>query len=94
VGFLGKFYVVAAGASTNVWGLLFVLVVTSTIGLFYYLRIVVALYATGDEPAAAPLSSHVGSRLVLTLLTVLLVWLGTYPLPLFETIRTIFVGLV
>lgn len=36
-GFLGKFRVIAAGASQSRWVLLFTLVVSSTIGLFYYL---------------------------------------------------------
>ena len=43
-GFLGKFYVVAAGASATVWWLVIALVVTSVIGLYYYLRVVVIMY--------------------------------------------------
>src|SRR5271154_1943465 len=49
-GFLGKFYVIAAGASQSRWLLLFTLIASSTIGLFYYLRIVVAMYS---QPAGA-----------------------------------------
>src|ERR1700730_9833823 len=49
-GFLGKFYVIAAGASQSRWVLLFTLVVSSTIGLFYYLRIVVAMYSQPGDP--------------------------------------------
>ena len=52
-GFLGKFYVITAGASQSRWVLLFTLVVSSTIGLFYYLRIIVAMYAQPEEPASA-----------------------------------------
>src|SRR5262249_8867980 len=40
-GFLGKFYVVAAGASSARWALILTLVTTSGIGLYYYLRIIV-----------------------------------------------------
>src|ERR1700732_677125 len=43
-GFLGKFYVIAAGASQSRWVLLFTLVVSSTIGLVYLLRIIAAMY--------------------------------------------------
>jgi len=96
-GFLGKFYIVAAGASSGTWGLLMVLVVTSTIGLFYYLRIVVALYATGRAgapDAARPRAVPAGSGLVLAALTVLLIWLGVYPVALLAAIKTIFVGLI
>jgi NADH-quinone oxidoreductase subunit N len=48
-GFLGKFYVIAAGASQSRWILLFTLVASSTIGLFYYLRIVVAMYSQPSD---------------------------------------------
>ena len=50
-GFLGKFYIVAAGAAVGAWALILILVITSTIGLFYYLRIVAALY---QQPADGP----------------------------------------
>src|ERR1700722_6619257 len=61
-GFLGKFYVIAAGASQSRWVLLFTLVASSTIGLFYYLRIIVAMYSQSEgpgleeEPSRQPLS--------------------------------------
>ena len=44
-GFVGKFYVLASGASAALWLLVLVLVVTSVFGLFYYLRVVVTLFA-------------------------------------------------
>src|SRR6185312_4562706 len=34
-GFLGKFFIIAAGASASVWALIIILAVTSVIGLFY-----------------------------------------------------------
>ncbi|HJW74484.1 MAG TPA: NADH-quinone oxidoreductase subunit N, partial [Thermoleophilia bacterium] len=45
VGFVGKFYVVTAGSGSALWALIIVLVLTSTVGLYYYTRIVVAMYA-------------------------------------------------
>ena len=57
-GFLGKFYIVAAGASTGAWALILILVITSAIGLFYYLRIVVVLY---QQPAASDRASRAHS---------------------------------
>jgi len=59
-GFLAKFYVVPASASAGIWALILILVTTSTIGLFYYLRVVI-----------------------------LLVWVGVYPVPLLNVIRTV-----
>lgn len=83
-GFIGKFYIVAAGASVAQWALIIILVVTSAIGLFYYLRIIVAIYSSaaiysspGEEPAAARLAPM--GTATLAALTVLLIWLGVYP---------------
>jgi len=81
-GFLGKFYIVAAGARASIWALIIILVVTSVIGLYYYLRIVVAMFGEVPEGVEAP---AIVSRLALAggwtlaALTVLLVWFGTYP---------------
>ena len=87
-GFIGKFYIVAAGASTGLWALIIILVVTSAIGLFYYLRIIVALYV--DAPEGAPAIAGalpVGALAVLCVLTIALLWLGVYPTSLLYTIR-------
>src|SRR5512146_1213519 len=56
-GFIGKFYIVAAGASSAMWALIIILVVSSVIGLFYYLRIVAVMYETPDSGSATILSS-------------------------------------
>jgi NADH-quinone oxidoreductase subunit N len=94
-GFVGKFYVVAAGASAGIWTLVVVLVVTSVVGLFYYLRVIVALYArapaqpergSGVAEVAAPLAT--GGRAVLAALTILLLWFGIYPAPILRLIRS------
>jgi NADH-quinone oxidoreductase subunit N len=92
MGFLGKFYVLAAGANAAAWPLIVILVVTSVAGLFYYLRIVVALFSDPLEHAA-PL--EVLSRcgvLVLAVLAVLVIWLGVYPGPLLDLIRISLAG--
>lgn len=85
-GFLGKFYVVAAGASATLWMLIVTLVVTSGFGVYYYLRVIVALYAT--ETAAAPLPAvTAGAGIVLGVLTAVLIFLGVYPGPMLDLIR-------
>ena len=87
-GFVAKFFIVAAGASASIWGLLIVLIVTSTIGLYYYLRVVVALYSTaGAEPAPSLASISVSGSYVLVALALLLVWLGTFPSFVLSIIR-------
>src|SRR5206468_12428562 len=56
-GFLGKFYVIAAGATQSRWVLLFTLVASSTIGLFYYLRFIVAMYSKPEGTCVEAMSS-------------------------------------
>ncbi len=94
-GFIGKFYVIAAGVEAARWLLVFVLVLSSAISVFYYLRIVVAMYtppAPGEQAAVLPSLSLAGSG-VLAVLTLLLIWLGVYPAPLIEAIRAMVASL-
>ncbi len=90
-GFVGKFYVVAAGVSASVWALVLLLVITSVFGLFYYLRILVVLFQEVPESGqagrlpAVPLP--VLGRYVLAALAVLLVWLGLYPASILQVVR-------
>ena len=93
MGFLGKFYILAAGANAAAWLLIFILVVTSVAGLFYYLRIVVALFADPPEHAAPLELLPRGGVIVLAVLATLLIWLGVYPSPLLDLIRTTLAGL-
>ncbi|MEW6296716.1 MAG: NADH-quinone oxidoreductase subunit N [Thermodesulfobacteriota bacterium] len=97
-GFVGKFYVLAAGITAALWPLVVLLVLNSAIGLFYYLRIVVAMYlpapagGPGQRAPALRAPSLVGHA-VLAVLTFLLVWLGVYPAPFLSLIRTTFLPL-
>ncbi len=86
-GFIGKYYVLTVGVSGAQWLLVFILIINSTIGLFYYLRIVVAMLAQPKEEVA-PASINFGGGLVLLVLTLLLVWFGVYPSPLLRLIHT------
>jgi NADH-quinone oxidoreductase subunit N len=88
MGFVGKFYVLAAGANARAWPLIVILVATSVAGLFYYLRIVVALYADPPEHAAPELPVSRSATLILAALALLLIWFGVYPAPLLNLIRT------
>jgi len=105
-GFVGKFYVLAAGVQSSLWALVVILVINSAIGLYYYLRIVIAMYtsslprvsdprvvtsAAEPSPLARPLS--LTGAVALSALTLLLVWLGVYPSPLIRLIETMTAGL-
>ena len=80
---------VTAGASAGIWALILILVISSVIGLFYYLRIVVTMYARVREGAAYAEPHAISGSYVLVALTILLVWLGVYPVPLLNVIRKV-----
>jgi NADH-quinone oxidoreductase subunit N len=85
-GFVGKFFVVAAGVDSALWPLLLALVANSAIGLFYYLRIVTALFMSPEGGrAAAPLSLTGG--IVTACLAAAVLWLGVFPSFLVDLIR-------
>ena len=87
-GFMGKFYLVLVGVGADRWMLVITLIVTSTIGLFYYLRIVAAMFARPSQtPHPAGVLPLTGA-LTLAGLTVGLVWLGLLPSPLLDMIRS------
>lgn len=94
-GFLGKFYVLTAGASVSAWLLVIVLIVSSTIGLVYYLRIIVAMFteAGASTPSGQKERFGIVSGLVLTALTATLFVLGVYPAALWNTIAAATAGL-
>lgn len=54
VGFLGKFYVILASIGSSQWLLAVMLVFSSAIGLFYYLRVVVALFSPAERATHPP----------------------------------------
>ncbi len=91
-GFIGKFYLVAAGIGATLWPLVLVLIVSSTIGLYYYLRVIVIMFTRSPQaittdaslPALSP-----ASRVVLAVLTVLLIVLGTYPAPFLQLLQSL-----
>ena len=88
-GFIGKFTILAAGVGDFLWILVGTFVVTSAIGLFYYLRVLVVLYSplpTAAGVAAPPMPAGV---LALAILTALLLGLGIYPGPLLEAISAL-----
>jgi NADH-quinone oxidoreductase subunit N len=89
-GFVGKFVVVAAGASAALWVLLGVLVVGSALGVYYYLRVVLAMLSerpAGEPAAAAVPSLTMAGALTLAILGLLLLGLGVYPTPLIDLIE-------
>jgi NADH-quinone oxidoreductase subunit N len=90
-GLVAKIYVVLAGVEANLWVLLLVLAAGSVIGVYYYLRITIALFRRPDEelealPVAEREMSWSGG-ITLALLGILMLFLGLYPTPLLQIIE-------
>jgi NADH-quinone oxidoreductase subunit N len=88
-GFVGKFYLLVAGVASALWPLVIILVVTSAVGLFYYLRLVATMYMQPpqEEVSAVASSLSLAGSLVLAALMLLLIWLGVYPAPFIDIIQ-------
>lgn len=93
-GFIGEFYLVAAGASVSRWTLVLALVVTSAVGLFYYLRIIVVLYSRRAEAGAPSADRRMSQPFAWTLgaLSVAVVFFGCYPGPLLNLLQMVIAG--
>ncbi len=92
VGFIAKFYVVLAGVDSALWTSVFVLVVSSAIGLFYYLRVILIMFQSSEQSTPLPdetCQSPVSARLTLAALTVLLIWLGIDPAALVHLVQSL-----
>jgi NADH-quinone oxidoreductase subunit N len=86
-GFLGKFYVVAAGVHSARWLLVIILLINSAIGLFYYLRLVVAMFSKAESSSNLKNQAvGLGGSAVITILLILLIWFGVYPAQIFDII--------
>ena len=101
-GFIGKYYLLSAGVHSSEWLLVIVLVVSSVIGLYYYLRIITAMYSKaeeseekeGTETTSAGISKTVslGGGIALSALTVLLIWYGVFPAGILAIIKMMIGG--
>ncbi len=87
-GFIGKFYVVAAGANSALWLLVVILAASSAIGLFYYLRIVAVLFMPGAEKKDTQGTVSFPGGFATVCLAAVLFLLGIYPSFLIDLIRT------
>jgi NADH-quinone oxidoreductase subunit N len=87
-GFVAKFYIALTAAGATLWTLLIVMLMTSGVGLFYYLRFIAAMYMQpGREMVAPAVVPRVSADLLLAALVGLLMWFGLYPGPLIRMIQ-------
>ncbi len=89
-GFVGKFYVALAGVGSTLWLLVIVLVISSAISLFYYLRVIVRMFSPVEGvPRPAVPGARPPAVIALAALLVLLLWLGVYPTPIIQLIQSL-----
>jgi NADH-quinone oxidoreductase subunit N len=81
-GFIANFYLLKAGASADLWATMIVLVLSSILGLFYYLRVIIALFSEKETKAFEVKSAYrisITSKIALITLFIALIWLGLFP---------------
>ncbi|HTE31360.1 MAG TPA: NADH-quinone oxidoreductase subunit N [Chryseolinea sp.] len=91
-GFVGKFYVLAAGIQTHRWLLVIILVINSVIGLYYYIKLVAVMFDKKQDPR--PLQDlhplvYIVSSVTLAILALSLFWIGINPEGMMVLIRSV-----
>ena len=89
-GFMGKLFLVSAGIEGRQWFLVLWLVLNSAVGLYYYLRIIIAMYSPPESPQGSTTSTPpfaISIGVVLALLSLAILWIGVHPASLLEWIR-------
>ena len=87
MGFIGKFYLVTAGAGAGLWALVVVLVLTSAVSIYYYTRVIAAMWVREPDEKSVQTAIGAASGVVLAVLTVALIVFGVYPSPLLHLIE-------
>ena len=89
MGFIGKFYLIASGVGAGLFWPVAALVLGSVIGIYYYLRVLVAMAmpVPAARSAAPPVRPPLFGNVVIAVLLALLLLLGTYPAPAIALIR-------
>ena len=90
-GFIGKFYVLTSGVQEGLWLPVIMLVVTSVIGLYYYLRIISTLFGASPPAGVKEKTLHpffyTAMYAALVVLVLLLFWLGITPGLIIDGVR-------
>ena len=90
-GFIGKFYVLTSGVQEHLWFPVIVLVLTSVVGLYYYLRIISTLFAESPAAIAKEKTLHpffyAATYAALITLAIALLGVGIFPVVVIQTIK-------
>ncbi len=92
-GFMGKFVIFEAGAGAFLWVLVVILAVNSTISIFYYLRVVSALYRPASEAGTGSMSPRPAmpalAAIALAAMAIAIIVIGAMPGSLMAFIREV-----
>jgi len=92
-GFIGKFYIVAAGVNANQWLLVVMLAVNSALGLYYYIKIIATMAERRETEKEFTDQLHpsvyIISGVTMSILTLLLIWIGVQPNAIMVLIRNL-----
>jgi len=95
IGFVAKFYVLSAGIEAQLWMLLWALIIGSSIGIYYYLRIIFAMTLNPDSKVAptAGMNNAVESKSIPGIVTAVVLALiilvyGIFPMPLINLVQS------
>lgn len=92
-GFIGKFFVLAAGEQSANWLLVFSLVINSAIGIYYYLRIIIAMgKAPTESPAHLTVSLPWTGAIAVGAASLAVIVLGVFPAPLLDMVQYLIVA--
>jgi NADH-quinone oxidoreductase subunit N len=91
VGFIGKFYIFTSGVEGQLWGLMITIIVGSGLGLYYYLKIIVAMSINieSEHNVTEGFSKTWISEASIAALSLLLVWFGIFPGQLITIIQLV-----
>ena len=87
IGFFGKFFLFAAAIEQNMYWLVFWGVINSVVSVYYYLRPVVMMYMSEDEPAEV-LRGSIMTRVVVSVSALAIVILGVLSSPVLKVVQS------
>lgn len=96
VGLLGKFYIFNSAISAGYVSLSILGILASAVSVYYYLRVIVAMYfieSKGDEAEPVPVVAK-PLKLALLVCAVLVVFGGTFPAPLYDRLALVMKSLI
>jgi NADH-quinone oxidoreductase subunit N len=76
-GFISKFYLVLAGVKTGLWLLAFSLIINTVISLYYYLRVIKAMFSQVEVTEKHRISLN--GNIVMILVIAGILFLGIFP---------------